>query len=140
MKETHPKFTHFITYLKNKEIPESKIFFQNKLIKPLSGESANICKGKATKEECINYLNEIKNDKSPGSDGLTSEFYKRFWEEIEMMFYKVLIVPSIKANYQYVNSKGLESQLILVMDNTNAPVIASHLNQRGKKRMNLIIL
>lgn len=82
LKETHPKFTHFITYLKNKEIPESKIFFQNKLIKPLSGESANICKGKATKEECINSLNEIKNDKSPGSDGLTSEFYKRFWEEI----------------------------------------------------------
>ena len=24
----------------------------------------------------------MKNDKSPGSDGLTSEFYKRFWEEI----------------------------------------------------------
>lgn len=72
----------FITYLKNKEIPESKIFFQNKLIKPLSGESAKICEGKATKEECINFLNEIKNDKSPGSNGLTSEFYKRFWEEI----------------------------------------------------------
>ena len=66
----------------NKEIPESKIFFQNKLIKPLSEESAKICEGKATKEECINSLNEMKNDKSPGSDGLTSEFYKRFWEEI----------------------------------------------------------
>ncbi len=24
----------------------------------------------------------MKNDKSPDSDGLTSEFYKRFWEEI----------------------------------------------------------
>ena len=63
-----------------------------------------------------------------------------FGRKLEMMFYKVLIVPSIKANYQYVKSKGLESQLILVMDNINAPVIASHLNQRGKKRMNLIIL
>ena len=66
----------------NKEIPESKIFFQNKLIKPLSEENAKICEGKATKEECINSLNEMKNDKSPGSEGLTSEFYKRFWEEI----------------------------------------------------------
>ena len=24
----------------------------------------------------------MKNDKSPGSDGLTSEYHKRFWEEI----------------------------------------------------------
>lgn len=47
-----------------------------------------------------------------------------FGRKLEMMFYKVLIVPSIKANYQYVKSKGLESQLILVMDNINAPVIA----------------
>ena len=66
----------------NKEIPESKIFFQNKLIKPLREESAKILEGKATKEECINSLNEMKNDKSPGSDGLTSEFYQRFWEDI----------------------------------------------------------
>ena len=36
----------------NKEIPESKIFFQNKLIKSLSEENAKICEGKATKEEC----------------------------------------------------------------------------------------
>ena len=66
----------------NEEISASEIFFQNKLIKPLSGESAKTCEGKVTKEECINSLNEMKNDKSPGSDGLTSEFYKRFWEEI----------------------------------------------------------
>ena len=42
----------------NKEIPDSKIFFQNKLIKPLCEESAKICEGKATKEECVNSLNE----------------------------------------------------------------------------------
>ena len=35
----------------NKEIPESKIFFQNKLIKPLREENAKICEGKATKED-----------------------------------------------------------------------------------------
>ena len=62
----------------NEEIKASKILFQNKLIKPLSEESAKICEGKV----CINSLNEMKNDRSPGSGGLTSEFYKRFWEEI----------------------------------------------------------
>ena len=34
----------------NIETPESNTFFENKLIKPLSDESANICEGKIAKE------------------------------------------------------------------------------------------
>lgn len=136
LKETHPKFTHFITYLKNKEIPESKIFFQNKLIKPLSGESANICEGKATKFPKRNKEWQISRLRR-SYVRILQTILGGNWDDV---LQSIVIVPSIKANYQYVNSKGLESQLILVMDNINAPVIASHLNQRGKKRMNLIIL
>ena len=44
----------------NEEIPESKIFYQNKLIKPLREDSAKSCEGKVTKEECVNSLNGIK--------------------------------------------------------------------------------
>jgi len=61
----------------NIETTESNTFFENELIKPLSNESANICKGKITKEEGKKALNELEMGKSPGSDGLTSEFYKR---------------------------------------------------------------
>ena len=66
----------------NIETPESNTFFENELIKPLSDENANICEGKITKEECKKALNEMGIGNSPGSDGLTSEFYKRFWDEI----------------------------------------------------------
>ena len=66
----------------NIETPESNTFFKNKVIKPLSEESAKICEGKISKEECKRALNEMEIGKSPGSDGITSEFYKRFWDEI----------------------------------------------------------
>ena len=93
----------------NEEIPASKILFQNKLIKPLSEESAKICEGKETKEECINSLNEMKNGRSPGSNGLTSEFYKRFWEEIgDDVVYKErrIINMSKKRDYHSATKEG----------------------------------
>ena len=62
--------------------PESNIFVKNELIKPLNQENTNICEGKITKEECKKALNEMGTGKSPDSDSLTSEFYKRFWDEV----------------------------------------------------------
>ena len=62
----------------NTERPESNAFLKNKLIKPLRDESANVCEGKINKEERLKALLEMESDKSPGSDGFTSEFCKRF--------------------------------------------------------------
>ena len=33
-------------------------------------------------EECWQALNFFKQNKSPGCDGLTSEFYQKFWKEM----------------------------------------------------------
>ena len=41
--------------------------------------------------ECQNYLKQMKNEKSPGIDGFTTEFYKFFW--IDIGYY---LVRSIK--------------------------------------------
>ena len=36
-----------------------------------------------TEEELFKSLSNLKSNKSPGSDGLTSEFYKHFWKIIK---------------------------------------------------------
>ena len=40
------------------------------------------CEGAITIKECEEALHTFKNDKSPGNDGITSEFYKHFWGEL----------------------------------------------------------
>ena len=33
----------------------------------------------------------MKNNKSPGNDGLTKEFYETFWDELKTIFIKSLL-------------------------------------------------
>ena len=37
-----------------------------------------------TESELLKSLKAVKNNKSPGTDGLTSEFYKFFWSDIKI--------------------------------------------------------
>lgn len=43
-----------------------------------------------TSDECLNALQQMKPDKSPGSDGLPAEFYKFFWDVIGTDIVEVL--------------------------------------------------
>jgi len=54
------------TFLLNPEIPR------------LTAENAQACEGKLTVAECLKSPQLFEN-KSPGDDGLTAEFYKAFW-------------------------------------------------------------
>ena len=51
-------------------------------IPKLSEAERNSCEGLLTKRECWEALNEMKNGKSPGNDGLTKEFHMCFFNEI----------------------------------------------------------
>ena len=44
------------------------------------------CEGEITESEFLKSLKSMKNDKSPGNDGLTKEFYETFWKEIKTLF------------------------------------------------------
>ena len=57
-------------------------FFRNDLIPKLSDAEKNICDASISDEECTKVLKTFKNNKSPGTDGLTAEFYKFFWIDI----------------------------------------------------------
>ena len=48
----------------------------------LSDEEKNNIEGPASEYECTIALKSMKNNKSPGSDGITTEFYKK---KIRMM-------------------------------------------------------
>ena len=48
----------------------------------LPEEMTSTCEGEITLAECTRALSMIQNNKSPGSDGLTTEFYRAFWDII----------------------------------------------------------
>ena len=48
------------------------------------------CKGNLTEQEIYKSFTSFKNNKSPGNDGLTKEFYCCFWNDIKDIFMKPL--------------------------------------------------
>ena len=48
----------------------------------LTEEMASTCEGEITLAECTKALSTMQNNKSPGSDGLTTEFYRALWDII----------------------------------------------------------
>ena len=55
-------------------------------INTLSEVEANALEGELTDTECLAAINDMKTNKSPGSDGIPMEFHKVFWEEIRDIF------------------------------------------------------
>ena len=55
-------------------------------------------------------IKEMKNQKSPGSDGITTEFYKLFWNEIKEHFLK-----SINFSFQKQELTELQKQSIITL-------------------------
>ena len=47
----------------------------------------NICDQNLTLQEVASALKELPNDKSPGSDGFTTNFYKLFWPDIKNILF-----------------------------------------------------
>ena len=65
--------------------------FLNDLTVPsLTTEQSLSCEGNLTEKEIQNSLISFENNKSPGNDGLTKEFYCTFWDDIKDTFMKSL--------------------------------------------------
>ena len=48
----------------------------------LSEETAKTCEGVMSVDECERALMTMESNKTPGTDGLTSEFYRYFWNAV----------------------------------------------------------
>ena len=70
---------YYKTLYKFQELDADNITKFNKYINvKLSNEEKNNIEGPTSEYECTIALKGMKNNKSPGSDGITTEFYKIF--------------------------------------------------------------
>ena len=49
-----------------------------------------MCEGEITEQEIFDTIKLLKTNKSPGDDGIVSEFYKEYWYLIHEQFTQVL--------------------------------------------------
>ena len=75
--------------LSNNE-PEMDFFLKNSHQKKLSDESKAFLDSDISLEETAKSLKKMKNNKSPGPDGIVTEFYKLYWGLIGSDLYEVI--------------------------------------------------
>ena len=76
------KLANFIKLYEKKIVEDCEIEEIVHTIPTLSDEEANNIEGKITLEEATRALKNMKNNKSPGTVGFTSEFFKVFWKRL----------------------------------------------------------
>ena len=83
----------------NKEIPENNIteYLQKTIVTKRSRDDYLKCEGLISVEELTNAIFKMQLNKSPGSDGLSVEFYCTFWDNVKDILCKSL-------NYSYNNN------------------------------------
>ena len=76
--------------LKQKQTVPIPHYISNFSVPKLSGEDRTICEGKLSKKECYDALLSLSNNKSPGNDGLSKEFYVCFFNDIHPFLIQAL--------------------------------------------------
>ena len=85
-------------------------FLGNPDIPKLSESDAQVCEGKLTISECFKSLQLFQNNKSPGNDGLTVEFYKAFWQVLGK-----LMVDSLNYSYDHGELSNSQKEAIITL-------------------------
>ena len=82
----------------------------NNNITNLNESDKNSCEGFISEHECLLALKDMKNNKSPGSDGISIEFYKIFWNDI-----KIYLVNSLNYSFQNGDLTDLQKQSVITL-------------------------
>ena len=99
---------------KSRATPESKTiqnrFLKQYLFKRLTEDDKRLCEGKITMSELYLVLKNMKNGKSPGTDGFTAEFYKFFWSDM-----KFLVLNSLNEYFEKDELSVTQKQGIIAL-------------------------
>jgi len=86
---------------------ETETIFLQCPIKKLDNVDKNKYKGMLTEYECKLALSEMNNNKSPGSDDITVEFYKYFWEIIKKYYINSINYSFLTGELNTLRKQGL---------------------------------
>ena len=103
----------------NKNVSNEKFFTDMPNIPQLTNQQKQSCEGKISINECTKILKTFSENKSPGNDGLTIEFYKHFWNKIN----KILV-----DSYNERFDKG-------ILTNSQRQAVITLLQKPGKDRL-----
>lgn len=75
-------YNELYTSKKQLDATDPLSFCEYESLPRLDDEKQSICEGPITAEECLAALKTFQHNKSPGTDGLSAEFYLCFWNEL----------------------------------------------------------
>ena len=125
----------------------------NHPVPKLSKEESQLLEGKLTYDEVVKAVKSMKNGKSPGTDGFTSEFYKFFWIDIGHFLTRALnhsfdageLSVSLKQGIISIIPKGnkprefLKNWRPISLLNTSYKILSTVLANRIKKVLDKLI-
>ena len=86
-------------------------------IPKLKADSSKTLEGTIKYEEAYAALKNMKNDKSPGTDGFTSEFFKFFWKDIGHFLLRSINYSFEKGELSVTQKQGI----ITILPKGNKP-------------------
>ena len=97
-------------------------YLEEEYLRPLPSNQTESMSGPVTKQKCLIALLKMSNNKSPGSDGFSVEFYKFFWNDLNDLLLQ---------NYQFSYDAGVltdtqrEGIIILIPKRNKDPLLPS---------------
>ena len=95
------------TLYREKVVENSEIRDLVQNVPTLDEEEANDLEGEITLEEATDVLKNMKNNKSPGSDGFTVEFFKVFWIKLGIFVVRAINESFRKGKMTAVQRQGV---------------------------------
>ena len=82
----------------------------------LTNEQTLSCEGIISEDEVFKSLKSMENNKSPGNDGLSKEFYECFWDEVKKPFlasiHKAFLNQELSTSQKMLGKKDKDKRFI----------------------------